>query len=288
MRWLLPAAAGLLLATTALAQPTPTPAAVRGTAGRVGQAPPADSAEQPKAEPTPQAGQQAPEKSETAAQKALRYAVGWNAEKAKETLETVPTELKSGADYRVASALEPMAEGKLDESLAAVNKTATDLPAAPAPEYYRGEMLYWKGDVKGAEAAWKSTVTKAQAELAKDPNNGWASYYLGTARLQLRQFGPAKDALNAALANGASQPLVRYQLGLLAAGEQRWQDSVDEFTAALTEDSGLAYAYYYRGLAWSKLKKTDQLLLDMDRFLTLAPESPDAVKARSVLASSKR
>jgi len=288
MRSYMAVAAALLLASTALAQPTPTPAAVRGAAGRVGPAPSPGSPEQPKTDQTPAAGQPAPEKCESAAQKAIRFAVGWDAEKAKATLESVPADTRSGADFRVASALEPMAEGKLDTALAAVGKAATDFPADPAPEYYRGEMLYWKGNLQGAEAAWKAAVSRAQAELAKNPKKGWASYYLGTARLQLRQFGLAKEALNAALANGASQPLVRYQLGLLAAGEQRWQDAVDEFTAALTEDSGLAYAYYYRGLAWSKLKRTDLLLLDMDRFLTLAPESPDAVKARSVLQSSKR
>jgi len=282
MRPVLATVAVVLLAGTAFAQPTPTPGAVRGATGRVGEAPPPESAQQPK---TDQAQGQ---KIESSAQKAIRFAVGWNADRAKEALAAVPEDARTSADYRVARALEPMAEGKLDDALNATTQVAKDFPSTPAPEYYRGEMLYWKGKVTDAEAAWKAAATRAQAELAKEPKNGWASYYLGAAKLQLRDFAAAKTALEAALANGASKPLVNYQRGVLAGAQQRWQDAVDLFTAALTEDSGLAYAYYYRGLMWSKLKKTDQLLLDMDRFLTLAPESPDAVKARSILASSKR
>ncbi len=257
--------AAVTVAAVAFAQPTPTP---------------------PAAQPTPE---QAVEKRESEAQKALRYAVGWNAEKAKETLAEATNEAAAAsADFKLASALAPMAEGKLDAALAAVSQLAKDAPTAPGPEYFRGELMLWKGDAKGADAAWKAAASKAQALLTKSAKDGWSSLYLGAARIRLRQYGPAKEALSAALGNGASEPLVRFQLGLLAAAEQRWQDSVDAFTAALAKDSGLAYAYYYRGLAWSKLKRTDQLLLDMDRFLALAPESPDAPKARSVLESSKR
>ena len=288
MRPVVVTVAVVMLAGTAFAQPTPTPGVVRGATGRVGGAPPPESAQKPKNDEQPQVDQDQGQKTESSAQKAIRFAVGWNADRAKEALAAVPEDARSGADYRIARALAPMAEGKLDDALNATTQVAKDFPSAPAPEYYRGEILYWKGKVKDAEGAWKAAATRAQAEREKQPKNGWASYYLGAAKLQLRDFAAAKTALEAALANGASKPLVNYQLGLLAGAQQRWQDAVDLFTAALTEDSGLAYAYYYRGLSWSKLKKTDQLLLDMDRFLTLAPESPDAIKARSILASTRR
>lgn len=272
----------LLVAGTALAQPTPTPAGTRSAGGRAGGQGSASGQEQAKGseQPAPQG--------ETTARQAVRYAVGWNAEKARETLERVTGEAAASVDYRVAKALVPMAEGKLDPALAELDQAAKSSPAAPGPEYYRGELLLWKGNAKGAEDAWKAAAAKAQAELTRTPKDGWASYYLGAARVRLRQYGPAREALAAALANGASEPLVRYQLGLVALAEQRWQEAVDAFTAALAKDPGFAYAYYYRGLAWSKLKRTDQLLLDMDRFLALAPESPDAPKARSVLEASKR
>jgi len=53
-------------------------------------------------------------------------------------------------------------------------------------------------------------------------------------------------------------------------------------------ESGLAYAYYYRGLAAEKLGRKDLLINDLDRFLALAPNAPEAAQARALLNAARR
>jgi regulator of sirC expression with transglutaminase-like and TPR domain len=47
-------------------------------------------------------------------------------------------------------------------------------------------------------------------------------------------------------------------------------------------------AYYYRGLAYDKLGRKDLMVLDLDRFVKLAPGAPESERARAVLAGASR
>jgi len=51
----------------------------------------------------------------------------------------------------------------------------------------------------------------------------------------------------------------------------------------LQADAAFAHAYYYRGRVWRELKRTDEMLRDMDHFLKLAPDAPESGIARSLL-----
>ena len=82
--------------------------------------------------------------------------------------------------------------------------------------------------------------------------------------------------------------MTTYQIGATAAFQGRWQDAVTELTSAIDADSGIAYAYYFRAMAQDKLGKKDQLVLDMERFLALAPAAPESTNAAAVVAAAKR
>ena len=79
-----------------------------------------------------------------------------------------------------------------------------------------------------------------------------------------------------------------YQIGVTRAFQQRWPDAVAELTRAIEADSGIAYAYYYRGLAQDKLGRKDQLVLDMERFLALAAAAPEAPQAQAIVKAAQR
>ena len=56
-------------------------------------------------------------------------------------------------------------------------------------------------------------------------------------------------------------------------------------TAAIDQTPGIALAYYYRGLTAGKLDRKDLLYNDLDRFVRMAPDAPEAAYARRLLAA---
>ena len=60
---------------------------------------------------------------------------------------------------------------------------------------------------------------------------------------------------------------------------------MDTLTAALDKNSEIAYAYYFRALSAEKVDRKDLLINDLERFLALAPDAPDAPRAKRLLAA---
>ncbi|HEX4963399.1 MAG TPA: tetratricopeptide repeat protein [Thermoanaerobaculia bacterium] len=164
---------------------------------------------------------------------------------------------------------------------ARLRKAAALAPGDPAPYVYLGEVLLRQRRDDDAGAAFRQAADAARAKGGAD-----AAYYLGVAQQRLKQY----DAAVATLAGArAPQPaLIPYQIGVTRAFQENWPAAADQLTAAIGQDSGLAYAYYYRGLAADKLGRKDMLVNDMERFLALAPNAPEADRARAVLRAVKR
>jgi len=108
------------------------------------------------------------------------------------------------------------------------------------------------------------------------------------AQQRLKQYDASASTLGTLLAAEPDNAAARFQLGLTRAFQAKWSDAVNELTRAVTVDSGLAYAYYYRGLAADRLGKKDVLVNDMERFVALAPKAPEAAKALAILQAAKR
>lgn len=160
-------------------------------------------------------------------------------------------------------------------------RTATELaPGDPAPFVYLGEVYLRQRRGGDADGAFRRA-----AEVARARGGAEAAYYLGVAQQRLRQFDEAVATLQ-----GASAPapaLIPYQIGVTRAFQQSWQAALDQLNRAIELDSGLAYGYYYRGLCYDKLGRKDLLVNDMERFLLLAPNAPEAEQARAVLRAVK-
>ena len=160
-------------------------------------------------------------------------------------------------------------------------KKATELaPSEPAPFVYLGEVYLRQRRAGDADAAFRKAV-----ELARARGGAEAAYYLGVAQQRLRQFDEAVATLQGATAPAPA--LIPYQIGVTRAFQQSWQAALDQLSRAIELDSGLAYAYYYRGLCYDKLGRKDLLVNDMERFLALAPNAPEAEQARAVLRAVK-
>ncbi|HUP22558.1 MAG TPA: tetratricopeptide repeat protein [Thermoanaerobaculia bacterium] len=188
---------------------------------------------------------------------------------------------KLAAEGRILGLEKKWAEGE------AKLRRATELKADdPAIWNHLGELRERAGNAAGAREAFQRASNLARTRVEGGASGADSHYQLGRALQGLRSFDGAAEHLGHAQKAGA--PLATYQLGVLRASQERWQESVDILSQALGANSGIAYAYYYRGLAASKVGRKDLLINDLGRFLQLAPNAPEADRVRRMLQSAKR
>jgi tetratricopeptide (TPR) repeat protein len=221
-------------------------------------------------------------------QQAHRRLVEYQTKEARAALQ--PVAARADTDGAVAVTLGRIQEQekKYNEAAKTLAKAADLLPGDPAPQVYLGETYVHAKRYAEAEKAFGMAAQLAQVAVEKDEHNAAAWYYLGLAQLRMKQYDKAFSSLAKAKNAGFESALVLFQQGATRVWQGNWQEAVDLLTRAINENSGLAYAYYYRGLAQDKLGKKDQLVLDMDRFLKVAPQAPEADKAQAVLKAAKR
>lgn len=169
-------------------------------------------------------------------------------------------------------------EKKYGDAEARLRKATEMAPNDPAPFVYLGELHLRQG--RNADDAFRKA-----AEVARAKGGSEAAYYLGVAQQRLKQYDEAIGTLQGAR---APQPaLIPYQIGVTRAFQENWPAATEQLNRAIEMDSGLAYAYYYRGLAQDKLGRKDLLVSDMERFLALAPNAPEAERAKAIIRSVK-
>jgi len=160
-------------------------------------------------------------------------------------------------------------------------RKAAELAASdPAPYVYLGEVYLRQRRSGDADGAFRKA-----ADLARAKGGAEAAYYLGVAQQRLKQYDEAVSTLQGAQAPAPA--LIPYQIGVTRAFQENWPAALEQLNRAVEMDSGLAYAYYYRGLVQDKLGHKDLLVNDMERFLALAPNAPEAEGARAILRAVK-
>jgi tetratricopeptide (TPR) repeat protein len=161
-------------------------------------------------------------------------------------------------------------------------RKATELAANdPAPFVYLGEVYLRQRNDGAANEAFRKAADLARAKSGSD-----SAYYLGVAQQRLRQYDEAISTFQGARA--PEPALIPYQIGVTQAFKENWAAAAEQLGKAIEMDSGLAYAYYYRGLAQEKMGRKDLLVNDMERFLAIAPNAPEADRAKAILRAVKR
>ncbi|HEV8629198.1 MAG TPA: tetratricopeptide repeat protein [Thermoanaerobaculia bacterium] len=260
-------APGLAVAKKGRGKPTPTPTP---------QASPTPAPEA--AEPTPAAGpqQSPPPGLDAVGERLWHYQTG----DARGALGPFLGQADANGYVATAAGRVLEQEKKYGDAEARLRKATELLPDEPAAYVYLGEV-YLRQKREGDA----STAFGRAAELARARGGAEAAYYLGVAQQRLRKYDEAVATLQ-----GASAPapaLIPFQIGVTRAFQGSWQAAADQLDRAIEADSGLAYAYYYRGMVQDKLGHKDRLVNDMDRFLALAPDAPEADQARAVLRAVK-
>jgi tetratricopeptide (TPR) repeat protein len=76
-----------------------------------------------------------------------------------------------------------------------------------------------------------------------------------------------------------------YQYGLALSGAEQWAPAAAAFEKATTIDPAHAYAHYYAGLAYSKVRRVDLMARHFEYFLKLAPEAPERAAVTALMRS---
>jgi tetratricopeptide (TPR) repeat protein len=196
-----------------------------------------------------------------------------------------PVTDRAATDAQVALALGRVLEQekKYPDAIASLQKAAKLAPADPAPQVYLGEAYLRQKKQKEADAAFRKGLDLAKAATGFD-----SAYYQGVAQLRLKQYDAAVGSLKRALEARPGSAETLLQLGVVTSFQQKWDEAAGWFDQALAKDTGLAYAYYYRGLAQDKRGKKDLAVADMNRFLKVAPSSPEAALAKAYVDAASR
>jgi tetratricopeptide (TPR) repeat protein len=93
-------------------------------------------------------------------------------------------------------------------------------------------------------------------------------------------------AIDRALPTAAAYPdhaFVQFELGLAYASRDRFTESAAALDRAWHASTAQAYAYYYAGLAYHRIKRTDLAASRLETFVRLAPQAPERPQVESIL-----
>lgn len=180
-----------------------------------------------------------------------------------------------------------------DEAREAAKRAVADfekaLPMVPAdkPETKQihdqltqvmAQAYFRAGDLPKAIAMLESITTA-------DPSNTAQAALLANLYLQNGQLDAGKTLLEKLPPDTIKDPTIYINVGILFLNKKSPADAVTYFTKAVTMDPKTGDTYYYRGLAYAQLKKTAEARADFEQVLALAPSSPEAKDAKTMLAA---
>ena len=233
-------------------------------------------------------------KAQAVADRAIADLAAWENQRARKYLQGQKAQYESTPQFQTAWALLEIQEGA-DAKKAQVNRGMTNLSKMSKNKsvdavaaYHYGEVLYSQNKRQEANSAWQAAAKSAGAQARSNPNNATAQFYLGAASVRTKKYGPARNALLMAVRGGFDPAMVNHQIGLSYLFAESWQEAKAAFDLGLTVNPRYAPMYFWRAMAWEKLGRKDEMLIDLDQYVKLAPNGPFAGKAKTLLKSAGR
>lgn len=223
---------------------------------------------------------------------AIAQLAGLQTKAARKTLESNKEKYGATGEFKTAWALlEAQEAGEAGEGYAAtgfqeIAKMAKADKVDPVAAYWEGELYYLQSKNKEALAAWQAASARAAQIVEKNPTDATAQFYLGAASVRQKNYDPALKALRLAVRGGFDEAMVNQQIGFIYLFQEKWADAKSAFDVGLSVNPRFAPLYFWRAMAWDKLGRKDNLMIDLDQYLKLAPKGPEAGKAKAILKST--
>jgi tetratricopeptide (TPR) repeat protein len=165
--------------------------------------------------------------------------------------------------------------GQYDEALQAIAQMRERGEAGPAEAFLAGQVLVRQNRAPEAEKEFASLETV----------DGPVWMLVGESAVALLQNDNAKalDSASRAVAAAPGDFYAQYELGLSKVRLEDWAGGAEAFARAAQINPTFAYAHYYAGLAYSRIRRADRTAEYMDRFLKLAPMAPEKPGVESLM-----
>jgi tetratricopeptide (TPR) repeat protein len=231
---------------------------------------------------------------EDIANQAISELAAWRNKAARQILQKEKPRFGSTPEFKTAWALLEIQDGTgnnekmADRGLKNLTRMTKKASVDEVASFYRGEVLYQQKKREEADAAWQEAAEGAGEKTAANPKDATAQFYLGASLVRAKDFGDARKALKKAKREDFDPAMVHHQLGLSYLYDKQWEKARREFDKGLEIDPRYAPMYFWRAMAWDKLGRTDNMLIDLDQYVNLAPNAPDAGKARALLSAGSR
>jgi tetratricopeptide (TPR) repeat protein len=135
----------------------------------------------------------------------------------------------------------------------------------------------------------ENEAREAYAQLAGRPeSDAWRDVGRSALALLAQDPAGALEASNQAVAHDDALPEAYYQQGLALAANQDFASAAVAFQKASDLDPNWAYAHYYAGLAYSKVRRIDLTAQHFQTFLKLAPQAPERPEVQSIMRTLNR
>lgn len=166
--------------------------------------------------------------------------------------------------------------GKYREAIDAVSSASREGSTEARLLYLVAQSHERLNDAEGARRAYEQLANRGD----DDP---WR--FVGRSALSLKQqhLADALAAANDAVTRGPSVPEAHYQLGLVHSFRDDFAKAAAAFDRATQLDPAFAYAHYYAGLSYYKIKRIDLMASHFEGFLKLAPEAPERPEVESIM-----
>jgi tetratricopeptide (TPR) repeat protein len=136
--------------------------------------------------------------------------------------------------------------------------------------------LHRRGALHEAERIYRSI-------LHQDARHFGATYFLGVAALQQRQFEAAADYLKRAIALDTMNAVVHVNYGVALKNLGRPDEALANFDRAIALDPGFAEAFFNRGNLQAMLEQANAAIASYDQALAIEPDHVDAHNNRGNL-----
>jgi tetratricopeptide (TPR) repeat protein len=188
--------------------------------------------------------------------------------------------LSSLAVVRAQEPVSPQAHFDAGRYEEAANAIAAQ-PGEPAPEsiFLAGRSYLHLSRPDDARTQF------ARLSTGVDPATPWSLVGLSAIALVDANTPLAVEKATQAVALAADQFYPNYQLGLALSAAEQWEPAAGAFEKASSIDPAHAYAHYFAGLAYSRLRQIDRMVTHLEYFLKLAPNAPEQAAVMALMRS---
>lgn len=179
------------------------------------------------------------------------------------------------------------------EAIAALRREASPPPVL-ADAYLAGQVFLRLNQpdrakqefarlTSAADPVWRLTGESAVALADRNFDGALDRVTEAATQLAAAEAAAGQNAGPAAARRPVEAFHVSYQTGLVKAARMEWAGAAAAFERAALLQPTFAYAHYYAGLAYSNIRRPDQVALHFERFLSLAPNAPERPAVLSIM-----